>query len=213
MQPLMQVSGHSRAGWDREEQSLLWNQVTTTREAGQPLKQAFENMARLTGRKPNSIRNFYYAKVKEGEFTPTGERSAFTPFSDQEIEMLLESVLCAQARGLSVRSITMQLGNGDRKAMLRYQNKYRSLIKNSPEAVFAALDRLRARNEPWYDPYSQPRVHKAGRKPGTKRKPNVDDMLRTLGENLKCVKDIDATLLVSQLVALTNIAAQTSKRA
>ncbi len=213
MQPLTQLSGKGRAGWNREEQSLLWNQVTKTRDAGQPLKQAFEDMARLTGRKPNSIRNFYYAKVKEGAFVPTGERSAFTPFSPDEIDMLLETVLGAQAKGMSVRSITMQLGCGDKKAMLRYQNKYRSLIKNNPEAVYASVQRLRERQQPWYDPYSQPRVHKAGRKPGTRRKPNVDDMLHILGENLKSVKDIDATLLVSQLVQLTNIAAQTSKRA
>ena len=213
MQPLTQLSGKGRTGWNREEQSLLWNQVTKTRDAGQPLKQAFEDMAKLTGRKPNSIRNFYYTKVKEGAFVPTGERSAFTPFSEQEINMLLEAVLSAQAKGMSVRSITMQLGDGDKKSMLRYQNKYRSLIKNNPEAVYATVQRLRTRQEPWYDPYSQPRVHKAGRKPGTRRKPNVDDMLHILGENLKSVKDIDATLLVSQLVQLTNIAAQTGKRA
>jgi hypothetical protein len=213
MQPLTQPSGRGRTGWNREEQNLLWHQVTKTREAGQPLKQAFENMAKLTGRKPNSIRNFYYAKVKEGAFVPTGERNAFTPFTEQEIDMLLEAVLNAQAKGMSVRSITMQLGEGDKKAMLRYQNKYRSLIKNNPEAVGAAVERLRAKNELWYDPYSQPRVHKAGRKPGVKRKPNMDDMLHTLGENLKSMKDIDATLLVSQLVQLSAIAAQTSKRA
>ena len=213
MQPLTQLSGKGRAGWNREEQSLLWNQVTKTRDAGQPLKQAFEDMAKMTGRKPNSIRNFYYAKVKEGAFIPTGERSAFTPFTQDEIDMLLETVLSAQAKGMSVRSITMQLGGGDKKAMLRYQNKYRSLIKNNPEAVYASVQRLREQQQPWYDPYSQPRVHKAGRKPGTRRKPNVDDMLHILGENLKSVKDIDATLLVSQLVQLTNIAAQTSKRA
>ncbi len=213
MQPLTQSGGRSRTGWNREEQNLLWSQVLKTREEGQPLKFAFENMAKITGRKPNSIRNFYYAKVKEGAFVPTGERNAFTPFSQPEIEMLLETVLKGQAGGMSVRSITMQLGDGDKKAMLRYQNKYRSLIKNNPEAVYAAVQRLRERGEPWYDPYSQPRVHKAGRKPGTKRKPSVDDMLHTLGENLKSVKDIDATLLVSQLVQLTRIAAQTSKRA
>ncbi len=213
MQPLMHTGGHGRTGWNREEQGLLWNQVIKTREEGQPLKQAFENMAKLTGRKPNSIRNFYYAKVKEGAFVPTGKRNAFTPFSQQEIEMLLETVLSGQARGESVRSITMKLGDGDKKAMLRYQNKYRSLIKNNPEVVYSAVMNLRERGEPWYDPYSQPRVHKAGRKPGSKRKPNVDDMLHTLGENLKSVKDIDATLLVSQLVQLTNMAAQISKRA
>lgn len=50
--------------------------------------------------------------------------------------MLLETVLHGQAQGMSVRSITMQMGGGDKKAMLRYQNKYRSLVKNNPEAVY-----------------------------------------------------------------------------
>ena len=123
--------------------------------------------------------------------------------------MLLETVLHGQAQGMSVRSITMQMGGGDKKAMLRYQNKYRSLVKNNPEAVYAALDRLREKELAGYDPYSQPRVHKAGRKPGSK-KMDTQDALMQLGASLKQVPGVDAAAFLQQLATLASIAGQKS---
>ena len=133
-----------RAGWNEQEETLLWAQVTQIRRAGLPLRSAFENMARLTGRKPNSIRNYYYARVKEGAFVPEKTRSAFVPFTKEETQAMLETVLSGQACGRSVRGITLEMGGGDKRAMLRYQNKYRSVLKNTPQEVYAALERLRA---------------------------------------------------------------------
>ena len=204
-----QPSGRGRAGWTEAEETLLWEQVKRTRQAGEPLKKAFAAMAQQTGRKPNSIRNYYYAKIKEGHYLPEEERCAFTPFSREEIQMLLETVLHGQAQGMSVRSITMQMGGGDKKAMLRYQNKYRSLVKNNPEAVYAALDRLREKELAGYDPYSQPRVHKAGRKPGSK-KMDTQDALMQLGASLKQVPGVDAAAFLQQLATLASIAGQKS---
>ena len=78
---------------------------------------------------------------------------------------MLETVLHAQAEGMSVRGITLKMGQGDKKAMLRYQNKYRSMVKHKPDAIYAAIERLKNKGLSTYDPYSEPRVHKAGRKP------------------------------------------------
>ena len=44
-------------------------------------------------------------------------------------------MLKVQAEGKSVRGIALQMANGDKKTMLRYQNKYRSLIKTDPQIV------------------------------------------------------------------------------
>ena len=119
----MTAQPSGKAGWTQKEQDLLFEQAQKARALGHPLKDAFDKTAKLTGRQPNSIRNFYYAKIKEaGAFAPVGA-SAFVPFSEEEIHTLLETVLTLQAQGLSVRSITLQLGQGDRKAMRRYQNK------------------------------------------------------------------------------------------
>ena len=95
-----------------------------------------------------------------------GDRNAFTPFTQEEIETLIETVLSAQAHGISVRSITMTMGEGDKKAMLRYQNKYRSMVKNYPETVLAVYRRMQEEGKDTFNPYSQQRPHKSGPEAG-----------------------------------------------
>ena len=55
--------------------------------------------------------------------------------SEEEMRALLRTVLAEQAKGISVRACTLNMGKGDTKTMLRYQNKYRSLIRTNPEFV------------------------------------------------------------------------------
>ena len=173
----MTAKPSGKTGWTQHEQDILFEQAKKARDLGLPLKAAFDQTARLTGRQPNSIRNFYYAKIKEeGLEAPMGA-SAFIPFTDEEIRHLLEQVLTLQAQGMSVRSITLKLGQGDRKAMLRYQNKYRSLLKNNRPLVEQTIQALRAAGKPAYDPYHEPRISKAGRKPQNQRAQELDQAL------------------------------------
>lgn len=195
-----------RAGWSDSESERLWEEVRSIREQGLPLKSAFENMAAYTGRKPNSIRNYYYAKVKECAGDILSEKGAFTPFTSEEIEELIEKVLSAQAQGMSVRGITMKMGQGDKRAMLRYQNKYRSMVKNNPDVVRKVLERMRADGRQAFDPYSQQRPHKSGRKPSAKRRQDVDAALAELGASLKRIKGVDAGAFVQQLATLASMA-------
>ena len=58
---------NSHQGWKPEEQALLYREVTHVREQELPLRMAFEAVAKETGRKPNSVRNYYYAAIKEGQ--------------------------------------------------------------------------------------------------------------------------------------------------
>ncbi|MGI5919951.1 MAG: hypothetical protein ACOX8N_09970 [Christensenellales bacterium] len=145
-----------RTGWKDEEKLLLWDEVKKAQKIGTPLKRVFETVAARTGRKPNSVRNYYYMKVKE-----TGEieqkPASFTPFTREEIYMLLRELLAAVARGESIRGASMRLAGGDKTLMLRYQNKYRSLIKNARplvEKVMADMDR---ENIPHINPYETTR--------------------------------------------------------
>ena len=143
----------NRAGWQNDEESLLFNAVKAAREQGRSLKSVFDYVAQQTGRKPNSIRNYYYAKARE---TPGHEHSpAFIPFSQEEMWDLLTKVLGAQARGRSVRACTLEMGEGDTKAMLRYQNKYRALIKNDPVLVKEVVRYMRENDMPTVDPYER----------------------------------------------------------
>jgi hypothetical protein len=62
-------------------------------------------------------------------------------------------LLAAGARGESIRGASLRLAGGDKTLMLRYQNKYRSLIKNGRplvEKVMADMDRD---NEKYLSPY------------------------------------------------------------
>jgi len=151
----MNKSQRGRAGWRPEEEELLFKEIENSESTGKPLKKVFEAVAKATGRKPNSIRNFYYARIKEKDLSTSAlHAGAFVPFSEEEIRQLLRTVLSAQANGISVRACTMSMGGGDNKAMLRYQNKYRALLKNRPKLVEQVAAELRAEGVE-FDPYGR----------------------------------------------------------
>ena len=56
-----------RTGWSESENKLLWETADEAQQQGLPLKAVFEQIARQTGRRPNSIRNYYYAQVRSRE--------------------------------------------------------------------------------------------------------------------------------------------------
>jgi hypothetical protein len=162
----------------------------------------FEIVARQTGRKPNSIRNYYYARIKEDEARGKGalHSCAFVPFSGDEVEMLLRRVLSDQAKGISVRACTLAMGEGDNKAMLRYQNKYRSLIKTNPAMVREIMERMRSEGMQVYDPYKQQSDKKAGRPRKTPER--LVDVVSTVVNDLNKVEGLDVTAFFESLGAL-----------
>jgi len=125
-----QASG--KAGWSPEETALLFEEIDRAAAQEQPIRRAFESVAQQTGRRPNSIRNYYYTKLRE---EPGRGKAAFVPFGEQEQHRLVEAMLLGQAEGKSVRSIAAKLGGGEKKAMLRYQNKYRNIAAKQPERI------------------------------------------------------------------------------
>jgi len=141
-----------RSGWKDKEKLMLWDEVKKAQGSGAPLKRVFETVAHKTGRKPNSVRNYYYMKVKEtGEITQ--KPSSFTPFTKEEIYMLLRTLLAAGARGESIRGAALRLAGGDKTLMLRYQNKYRSLIKSGRPIVEQVMADMSQANEACLNPY------------------------------------------------------------
>ena len=114
----------------------------------------FDRLGQELGRKPNSIRNFYYAQVRAQTGEAMGRALPFETFSPEEVERLIESVLTARAQGLSVRACVRKLADGDRTLMLRYQNKYRSTVRTRPELVHRVMDRLAQAGIPYVNPYA-----------------------------------------------------------
>ena len=132
-----------RTGWSDTESQLLWETADEAQQQGLPLKAVFEQIARQTGRRPNSIRNYYYAQVRAHD-DGKARAARFVPFTQQEVDWLMEQVLTARAEGQSVRACLQKLADGDHSLMLRYQNKYRAVIKNRPEYVQEMVERLNA---------------------------------------------------------------------
>ena len=130
-----------RAGWSDKETDMLWETADEAHKAGLPLKAVFESIAEKTGRRPNSIRNYYYAQVrrKSGDNTMTAR---FVPFTEDEVKWLIKQVLIGRSEGMSVRACLQKLSGGDHSLTLRYQNKYRAILKSRPEYVKKIVDEL-----------------------------------------------------------------------
>lgn len=138
-------------GWTAEENDGLMAAVSRARLTHKPLRTAFESVAAHTGRRPNSVRNHYYTQLRAA----APAQPTFVPFSEAETERLLRCVLLAQAAGRSVRACTLDMANGDTQRMLRYQNKYRALLKSQPERVRETVAALMAEGHPVPDPYTR----------------------------------------------------------
>ena len=190
----------SKGGWTKSEEELLFSEAKAALGSGKPVKSVFDRVAEATGRRPNSIRNFYYLKLKE---TDELSKCGFVPFSPEEVESLLRTMLTEQANGRSVRSIAMGLGNSDKKAMLRYQNKYRSVVRSDPDLVGRVMAQLEAEGEAYIDPYL--------RRP---KEPEADLSLVVSGlvKNLRSA-GTDAQSFLLSLSALVERAANGGQRA
>ena len=127
-------------GWQRREIDALRMRIAQAESCGESLRSVFDDMSRELGRKPNSIRNFYYAQLREAQEGENARPLPFETFSKQEIEQLIRSVLTARAQGMSVRACVRNLAGGDKSLMLRYQNKYRSIVRTRPELVKAIMN-------------------------------------------------------------------------
>lgn len=172
-----------KAGWSPEETALLFEEIDRVVAQGRPIRRAFETVAQKTGRRPNSIRNYYYTKLRE---EPGRGKAAFIPFGEQEQRRLVEAMLLGQAEGRSVRSIAAKLGGGEKKAMLRYQNKYRGLLRGNPGYIEKVLQELRDAGKlgPQDNPLQKMR-----------RRPSAEQTLAELADNLALLgKDGEAVL-------------------
>ena len=142
-------------GWQKQEIDALQQSVEAAERSGESLRSVFERMSRQLGRKPNSIRNFYYAQVRAAQGEDGARATPVETLSPEEVERLVEQVLTARAQGVSVRACVRQMADGDRTRMLRYQNKYRSTVRTRPEIVRRVMDRLNEQGRAFVSPYGQ----------------------------------------------------------
>lgn len=127
-------------GWDIEEIRELLDVVN--KNCDKRMLDVFADFARKSGRKMYSVRNFYYnllhevtcskrvQKLLQDNNIILKETNHFVV--DDEIKLLKEILL---DNGKSVRATCLSLANGEKAKAIRYQNKYRNLIKNKHEFV------------------------------------------------------------------------------
>ena len=162
-QALVKTGRH--AGWSDAESNLLWETADEAQQQGLPLKSVFERIAEKTGRRPNSIRNYYYAQVRRQKGDePLPQR--FVPFTEEEVDWLMTEVFKARSQGSSVRACLQRLSGGDHGLTLRYQNKYRAVLKTRPEYVKKLVERLRAEGVDCSAPEVNRRVRQSAEEAG-----------------------------------------------
>ena len=142
----------AKNGWKAEETELLAQAAQKAHEQGTSLRSVFEDIGMQLGRKPNSVRNYYYMKLRENEEFSLRRAAPFVLFEEGEVEALVRQVILAQSRGQSVRSCVLALSGGDKTAMLRYQNKYRSVLRKRPEMIRRICDELQGEGVPCVNP-------------------------------------------------------------
>lgn len=152
--PLAHPIRGPHGGWQKHEIDALVSSIDAAAKSGESLRSVFDRMGQELGRRPNSIRNFYYAQVRAQSDPGAGRALPFETFSSGEVEQLVRSVLTARAQGMSVRACVRQLADGDRTKMLRYQNKYRSTIRTRPDLVKRIMDELSRDGVPFVSPYA-----------------------------------------------------------
>lgn len=109
------------------------------------LSKIFENYAKQNGKAKGTVRNLYYALAKRSAFDKEfcdkylgGKAIAverIVEFDVYEEKELIEKILIAVSGGKSVRGAIIEITGGDAKKALRYQNKFRNVLKTKPELI------------------------------------------------------------------------------
>ena len=131
-------------GYTEEEAKMLVEYIKEGKRKGKTLTYLFASYGLAHGRAKGSVRNYYYALMKNEKkderivrLLDGSELSVekIREFSPEETDEILRSILREKSKGLSVRRAIFNLSSGDDKLMLRLQNKYRNTLKKEPEKI------------------------------------------------------------------------------
>ncbi len=143
-------------GYTEEEARTLVEYIKEGKRKGKTLTYLFETYGLAHGRAKGSVRNYYYALMKNDK---ADERivklldgsqlsvEKIKEFSPEETEEVLRSILAEKSKGISVRRAIFNLSKGDDKLMLRLQNKYRNVLKKQPERLAELAEEMGLKEE------------------------------------------------------------------
>lgn len=128
---------------DAQIKELMKN-AYDVRTKGGSLSKVFEDFANKTGKAKGSVRNVYYSALKKtesdaeykdailGDFQLKATK--IISFEDGEADFLLEKILIGITFGKSVRRTIGEMTDSPKLA-LRYQNKYRNILRFEKQRV------------------------------------------------------------------------------
>lgn len=128
-------------GYTEEEARNLVEYIKEGKSKGKTLTYLFATYGLKHGRAKGSVRNYYYALMKNEKGDERIVKlldgselkvEKIREFTDEETDEVLRQILTEKSKGLSVRRAIFNLANGDDKLMLRLQNKYRNTLKKDP---------------------------------------------------------------------------------
>ncbi len=128
-------------GYTEEEARNLVEYIKEGKSKGKTLTYLFETYGLKHGRAKGSVRNYYYALMKNEKGDERIVKlldgselkvEKIREFTAEETDEVLRQILTEKSKGLSVRRAIFNLANGDDKLMLRLQNKYRNTLKKDP---------------------------------------------------------------------------------
>ena len=143
-------------GYTEEEAKNLIEFIKEGKSKGKTLTYLFETYGLKCGRAKGSVRNYYYALMKNEKRDERivrlldGSRLSvekICEFTEEETDRVLRDILTEKSKGLSVRRAIFNLSAGDDKLMLRLQNKYRNTLKKEPERIVAIAEGLGLQEE------------------------------------------------------------------
>lgn len=201
--------------------SMMKEEVGKARERRMPIIRAFEAVAERSGLKSNTIRNYYYRYIhaheelrknemvsKKDDFNQ--EDAIGKAFTDQETQELMRTMLIAQAQGESVRGCANRISSGDKRVLIRLQNKYRSIIAREPGYVEELMLQMKSEGITCYNPYTRERINRTVNE-SLKRTTETDglliDWIGQFVSNMKNIRVASLNDLVKGLRDLSSLAA------
>ena len=189
---------------------MMEEEVGKAKNKNYPITRAFEAVAKESGLKLNTIRNYYYRSRTERPEPADGEvrRGLGRAFSEEEIDSLMREMLIAQAKGESVRGCARRLAENDPQLLLRYQNKYRNVVAKRKSYVLDLIREMRREGIECIDPYEKEKLSK---RDNTKEKEQLVSTISELMENIKQIPDCRAEALFEGLLEMTRAALDRSE--
>lgn len=178
-------------GYTEEEAKDLVEFIKDGKRKGKTLTYLFESYGLQHGRAKGSVRNYYYALMKnergDERIVKLLDGSSLTvekirEFTEEETDEVLRSILAEKSKGLSVRRAIFRLANGDDKLMLRLQNKYRNTLKKDPERIVKIAAELGMPDE-------AERIARGKKAPQERALPDKDFLRRRLENEINALYD------------------------